>query len=94
MLSSEPGVSARDDSSRPFNSKRKRACLSVIAVSESQVDTKISENAHLESRSLENYPLFNSETSIVELLNHRRALLAPALIRNMIIKRSLVRMLI
>ncbi|XP_031094524.1 uncharacterized protein LOC115998977 [Ipomoea triloba] len=64
--SSEPVVSARDDSSRPFNSKRKRACLSVIAVSESQVDTKISEHAHPESRSLDNYPLFNSKTSIVE----------------------------
>nr|GLL47931.1 uncharacterized protein LOC109170148 isoform X2 [Ipomoea trifida] len=64
--SSEPILSARDDSSRPFNSKRKRTCLSVISVSESQVDTKISEHSHPESRSLENYPLFNSETSIVE----------------------------
>ncbi|XP_019174680.1 PREDICTED: uncharacterized protein LOC109170148 isoform X2 [Ipomoea nil] len=64
--SSEPVDSARDDSSRPFNSKRKRTCLSVIAVSKSQVDTEINEHAHPESRSLENYPLFNSETSIVE----------------------------
>ncbi|VFR00248.1 unnamed protein product [Cuscuta campestris] len=57
---------SKNDSSTPFKSKRKRTCLSVIPVSESQVDTKIKEHSVSESKLLENRSVFNSEKFTID----------------------------